>query len=79
MPKSRINKDDIREEKPSPRDEIETIAATAGRYARKMLDETHHIAEGADGVAAAIRAEPVKASLIALGVGAVIGMLLRGK
>ena len=64
-------------EQAETKDELEAIAENAGRYARKMLDETHHLGDNADAFIGAIRQEPVKSTLIALGVGAVLGMLLR--
>jgi len=71
------HKDDLGPESADPQDEIEAIAENAGRYARKVLDETHHLADSADSITDAIREEPVKAALIALGIGAVIGMIIR--
>ncbi|MDR3449547.1 MAG: hypothetical protein P4M15_07360 [Alphaproteobacteria bacterium] len=74
------HKEDIREDaKHAVKDEIESIAETAGRYARKAVEEGRHLAEGGEGIVTAIREEPIKASLIALGVGVVLGALLRSK
>jgi len=61
------------------KDEVEAIAEHAGRYARKIFDETKHVSENTDAFVAAIREEPIKASLIALGIGAVLGLLLGGR
>ena len=53
---------------------LETAAENAGRYARKAFDQS---ADSTDALTIAIREEPVKAALIALGVGVLIGVLLR--
>ncbi len=56
--------------------DLEAAAETAGRYARKLLDESP-LAEGADGVLKTIHEKPIQAALIALGVGFVLGAILR--
>jgi ElaB/YqjD/DUF883 family membrane-anchored ribosome-binding protein len=85
MPASTYSSDDLREEaakrKEGIKENIEGLAENAGRYARKVMDETHHVSdkigENADTLAGIIREQPVKASLIALAVGTLFGMLLR--
>jgi ElaB/YqjD/DUF883 family membrane-anchored ribosome-binding protein len=57
-------------------DELESIAENAGRYARRFLDEAGDM-DHAGAFVAAIREKPVQSALIALGLGAVIGMLLK--
>ncbi len=59
-----------------PKDDLEEIAENAGRYARKMFNETPQVGAAADHIVEAIKAEPVKSAFIALGVGALIGVLL---
>ena len=57
-------------------DDLEAIAESVGRYARKAFDETH-ISESAGTLADTIRDEPVKAALTALGIGIVLGMIIK--
>ena len=72
--KTHVAKDDIKEDK---KDGLEAVAESAGRYARKVLEQGSHVSENVDSVASAIREEPVKASLIALGIGVVLGMIFK--
>lgn len=53
---------------------IEAAAEHAGRYARKVYEQT---AESSDALTTAIREEPVKAAFIALGIGVLIGAIIR--
>jgi len=53
---------------------LEHAAENAGRYARKVFEET---TDGTNDLTDAIREKPVKAALIALGIGVVLGALLR--
>ncbi|MGB9154113.1 MAG: hypothetical protein WCD70_13620 [Alphaproteobacteria bacterium] len=53
---------------------LESAAESAGRYARKAFDQS---ADSTDALTIAIREEPVKAALIALGIGVLIGAVLR--
>ncbi len=76
MPR-KTHKDDIREDLHEAGDQLEAIAENAGRYARKVLNETQNVGEHIDAFADVIREEPIKAALIALGVGALIGMLIK--
>jgi hypothetical protein len=59
------------------KDELEATAEDLGRQVRKFLNESPEIGETASSLAAAIRKEPVKASLVAIGVGFVLGILFR--
>ncbi len=58
-------------------DTLEQVAENAGRYLRKLLDENPTIETGVESLATAIRNEPVKASLITLGIGLVLGHIFR--
>ena len=57
-------------------DKLEEVAENAGRYARKVVDQAPSLSEGTATVANAFREDPVKYSLIALGVGVVVGLIL---
>jgi len=55
---------------------IEVAAEHAGRAARKMFEKATQ-GEGIDTLSAAIHDEPVKAVMISLGVGVLLGLLIR--
>jgi ElaB/YqjD/DUF883 family membrane-anchored ribosome-binding protein len=73
----KTHKDDLHEESAAPKDELEAIAENAGRYARKVLDETQGLGEHADAFVALIREKPIQSALIALGIGALLGVVIR--
>lgn len=54
--------------------QLEHAAESAGRCARKFFDQS---AESTNDLTTAIREEPLKAAMIALGVGVVIGAIIR--
>ncbi|MDR3449556.1 MAG: DUF883 C-terminal domain-containing protein [Alphaproteobacteria bacterium] len=60
------------------KEDLGDLAQQAGRRVRHVIDEAEGSATRvANGMTAAVRENPVQSSLIALGVGAVIGMLMR--
>jgi ElaB/YqjD/DUF883 family membrane-anchored ribosome-binding protein len=72
MTKPTMHKEDIRED---IKDDLEAVARKAGRRARKMIDETPYVSEGAESLAAAISEKPIQSMLIALGVGLLFGKI----
>jgi ElaB/YqjD/DUF883 family membrane-anchored ribosome-binding protein len=59
-------------------DEFARAASKAGRRVRGFIDSANeHISEASDKVTGEIRSNPVRSSAIALGVGFVLGALLR--
>lgn len=60
------------------KDDLKEIAGRAGRNIRSLVEEgREEISEATERYTAAIRRKPVQASLIALGSGILLGMLLR--
>jgi ElaB/YqjD/DUF883 family membrane-anchored ribosome-binding protein len=75
--KPRTIKDDLEEAIAGVDENLETLGENAGRFTREIIDESHHLGDAADAVVAAIREKPIKSAIVALGVGALLGMLLR--
>ncbi len=64
----------------SIREDIEVMARHAGSHVRDVVDNIeHHVSETTDTVMSSIKERPMQSSLIALGVGFVMGLLLRRK
>ena len=60
------------------KDDLQTAANQAGRKVRSLFNSaSDDISEASDKVTAEIRSNPVRSSMIALGVGVVLGALLR--
>ena len=58
--------------------ELRSAANQAGRKVRKIYDvASHEISHASDVVTSEIRTNPVRSSMIALGVGVLLGALLR--
>ena len=71
-------KADIKKAAGKARAELRGLAHEAGRRSREMLDSAEHSVSGAtDQLAGAIREKPFKSGFIALGIGVVLGMLVR--
>jgi len=65
------------EEEINKKHHLEDMAESAGRQARKFLEQNAIISEGTDALATAICEKPVKSMLLALGVGLLIGKIFR--
>ncbi len=60
------------------RDELDSVAATYGRKARELLETAQgEFEDVSDTVSKEISANPLRSGLIALGLGVVIGALIR--
>jgi ElaB/YqjD/DUF883 family membrane-anchored ribosome-binding protein len=56
---------------------LENAAEDLGRKARKMFDDHSFISQGADTITTAICEKPVKSMVIALGIGILLGKIIR--
>ena len=71
-------KDDARDAASAVRDDLEEVARRAGSHVREFADSAEHGLKDAGGaVATKIRENPIQSSLLALGMGLVVGMLYR--
>jgi len=71
-------KADTREAASAMKDDLEDAARRTGRHARDIVDSAGHSLSGAGEVLTVkIRDNPVQSSLIALGVGIVLGILFK--
>ena len=71
-------KRDLRDGAKEARGEITLIAEKAGRQVREFIDNAEHqLHDAGDRVVSEIRIHPVRSSAVALGIGVVLGALLR--
>lgn len=72
------NMNEVKDTANDLRGDLESTAHRAGRKARKLLDTaTTEINHAGTKVVREVRTNPVRSSVIALGIGAVLGALLR--
>ena len=71
-------KRDLRDASKDSRNELSAYAEKAGRGVRQAIDSAHdQLSQAGDRVTSEIRNNPIRSSAIALGLGVVVGALMR--
>ena len=72
------NVNNLKSDSCTVKDDLQTAANQAGRKVRSMFNSaSDEITHASDTVTTEIRSNPVRSSMIALGVGVILGALLR--
>jgi len=71
-------KDDMRDTTKAVRDDVEDLARRTGHHMRELADSAGHSIKGVgEAMTVKIRDNPIQSSVIALGIGVLLGMLYR--